>query len=377
MNHGNKKDMKDMNHGNMEGMNHGAMTTDPSVSNPIKTLNYAMLRSINKTNLPDAPTKILKFELTGNMSRYVWTMDNKSVSETDNILIKQGENVRIILYNNSMMRHPMHLHGHFFRVLNGQGDYAPLKHTLDIMPMETDTIEFAATESGNWFFHCHILYHMASGMGRIFTYENSPINPEIADAKTTMHTMHKAHNPYYTSAQIGLESNGSDGKLAHSNTRFTVQTLWNLGFNDKYGNESETMVGRYIGKMQWLLPYVGFDYHFKTFNPSADKNILGNDDTNMFGQKTNRFNRKAAILGVAYTLPMFIIGDARIDSDGKIRVQLGREDIPITNRLRLNIVLNTDKEYTIGGRYILIKYLSLSAHYDSDRGAGGGLTITY
>jgi hypothetical protein len=137
------------------------------------------------------------------------------------------------------------------------------------------------------------------------------------------------------------------------------------------------MVGRYIGKMQWLLPYVGFDYHFKTINPSADKNILGNDDTNMFGQKTNRFNRKAAIFGVAYTLPMFIIGDARIDSDGKIRLQFGREDIPITNRFRLNFVINTDREYTIGGRYIVIKYLSLSGHFDSDRGAGGGLTITY
>ncbi|MGY0038038.1 multicopper oxidase domain-containing protein [Pedobacter sp. NJ-S-72] len=73
------------------------------------------------------------------MNRYVWTIDNKTVSESDKILIKKGENVKIILYNNSMMRHPMHLHGHDFRVLNGQGEYAPLKNVLDIMPMETDT----------------------------------------------------------------------------------------------------------------------------------------------------------------------------------------------------------------------------------------------
>jgi hypothetical protein len=68
----------------------------------------------------------------------------------------------------------MHLHGHDFRLLNGQGEYAPLKNIIDIMPMERDTIEFAATESGDWFFHCHILYHMMSGMGRVFSYEILP-----------------------------------------------------------------------------------------------------------------------------------------------------------------------------------------------------------
>lgn len=109
--------------------------------------------------------KVLHFTLTGNMNRYVWTINNKTVSEADRVLINKGENVRIILFNNTMMRHPMHLHGHFFRVLNGQGEYSPLKNTLDIMPMETDTVEFAPTESGDWFFHCHILYHMMSGMG--------------------------------------------------------------------------------------------------------------------------------------------------------------------------------------------------------------------
>ena len=384
MNHDNMKGMKmkdkeDKAMGKMTGMNHGdkAMETTPSVSSDIMTLNYAMLRSTEKTTLPNAPIKEIRFELTGNMNRYVWTMDNKSISETDKILIKQGENVRIILYNGSMMRHPMHLHGHFFRVLNGQGDYSPLKHTVDIMPMETDILEFAATESGNWFFHCHILYHMAAGMGRIFSYENSPPNPEVPDAKAAMHIMHKAHNPYYTMAKIGLESNGSDGLLNRSNARWSFQTLWHLGLNDRKGYESETTFGRYIGKMQWLMPYIGFDYHFKKLNPSEDKNIFGNEDTNMFGQKSNKNNRKAAVLGFAYTLPLFLVADARVDSDGKFRFQLGREDIALTNRLRLNFMLNTDREYMLGGRYILTKYLSLSSHYDSDMGFGGGLTIIY
>jgi CopA family copper-resistance protein len=166
-----------MNNGNrsMAGMDMDNSSSD------IVTLNYGMLRSPYKTTLPPGPLKELKFDLTGNMNRYVWTLDNKTISESDRILIKKGENVRIIMYNNSMMRHPMHLHGHDFRILNGQGDYAPLKNVIDIMPMERDTIEFAANASGDWFFHCHVLYHMMSGMGRIFRYENSPPNPEIPD----------------------------------------------------------------------------------------------------------------------------------------------------------------------------------------------------
>ncbi len=90
--------------------------------------------------------------LAGNMNRYVWSMDNKVVSEADRILVKKGENLRLVIYNGSMMRHPMHLHGHDFRVLNGQGDYAPLKNIIDIMPMETDTLEFNAMWKAIGFF---------------------------------------------------------------------------------------------------------------------------------------------------------------------------------------------------------------------------------
>jgi len=89
------------------------------------TLNYSMLKSPVRTTLPEAPQHTMVFNLTGNMNRYVWTIDNKTVSETTKILIKKGENIWIIIRNNSLMRHPMHLHGHFFRVLNGQNEYAP------------------------------------------------------------------------------------------------------------------------------------------------------------------------------------------------------------------------------------------------------------
>lgn len=332
------------------------------------TLNYGMLKATEKTTLPDAPFKQLNFELTGNMNRYVWSINNKTVSEADKILIKKGENVRIILTNNTMMRHPMHLHGHFFRVLNGQGEYAPLKNTLDIMPMETDTLEFAATESGDWFFHCHILYHMMSGMGRIFEYENSPPNPEVPDPKYAMRMIAKDDRKFHAMASVGLESNGSDGMAMLSNTRWRVNTLWHLGTSGQMGYESETMIGRYLGKMQWFMPYVGFDYHYKD---SAEQ------EKNMFGQFSNKNHRRTVMAGFAYTLPMLVVADARIDGNGKYRFQLGREDIPVSKRLRANFMVNTDKEYAGGLKYTLTKYIALSSHYDSDMGWGGGLTVTY
>lgn len=374
----------------MAGMDMGKSTKKPmpkdnsmagmgmsgSSSADIVTLNYGMLRSPAKTTLPPGPVKNLYFELTGNMNRYVWSINNKTLSEADKILIKKGENVRIIMYNNTMMRHPMHLHGHNFRVINGQGDYSPLKNTLDIMPMERDTIEFAASYSGDWFFHCHILYHMMSGMGRVFEYENSPPNPEIPNLEKSYQMVKMDDRMPHLMARVGLESNGSDGRVVLANTRWQATSMWHLGLNSKMGYESETMVGRYISKMQWLFPYVGFDYHYKVLDPNG-KNIFGSEETNMFGQKSNKDNRHTAVAGLAYTLPMLAIADARIDGDGKLRFQLSREDIPVSKRLRLNLMVNTDKEYTAGLRYIMTKYFSLSTHYDSDMGLGGGLTLTY
>ncbi|HEK19040.1 MAG: copper oxidase [Mucilaginibacter sp.] len=355
----------------MSGMN---MDTDNA---DLVTLNYSMLRDPNKTTLSNGPWKELKFDLTGNMNRYVWTLDNKTVSESDKILIKKGENLRIILYNNSMMRHPMHLHGHDFRVLNGQGENAPMKNVIDIMPMERDTIEFAANEpGGDWFFHCHILYHMMSGMGRIFSYSDSPPNPDVPDPEFAQRSLFWDDQMPHLMGKVGLESNGTDGQLMLGSTRWKATTMWHLGTDAMMGYESETTFGRYIGRNQWLFPYVGFDYHYKKFNPN-EKNIFGSDYKNLFGQVSNKENRHTVVAGLAYTLPMLFVADMRIDANGKLRFQLGREDIPLTQRLRFNIMINTDKEYAAGLRYVVTKYFSFSTHYDSDMGAGAGLTITY
>ncbi len=342
---------------------------DMDDNSDIVTLNYGMLRSVEKTTLPVGPLRELRFELTGNMSRYAWSMDNKTVSESDKILIKKGENLRILLFNNSMMRHPMHLHGHDFRVLNGQSEYAPMKNIIDIMPMERDTIEFAASEpGGDWFFHCHILYHMMSGMGRIFSYEDSPSNPELPEPQKSIQKLYADDREFHPMARVSLESNGSDGEAMYASTRWKLQTMWHLGYHDEHGYEVETNVGRYLDRMQWWLPYVGFDYHYKREE---------NQEMNALGQVSNKNNRKAIVAGVQYTLPMLVIADSRIDTDGKLRFQFSREDISITSRSRLAVMWNTDREYAVGLRYVVTKYFSLSTHYDSDMGGGIGITLNY
>jgi hypothetical protein len=194
-----------------------------------------MLRSPLKTILPDVASKELHFTLTGNMNRYVWGINGKTINKWDKILIEKGQNVRIILFNNSMMRHPMHLHGHDFRVLNGQGEYAPLKNVLDIIPMERDTIEFAANQSGNWFFHCHILYHMMAGMGNVFTYANSPVNPELPDAAKAFRDFKRDNHMIHFMTKIGLENNGSDGEIMLEGNEYNLQQMWHLGYHDEHG----------------------------------------------------------------------------------------------------------------------------------------------
>jgi CopA family copper-resistance protein len=337
----------------------------------IITLNYAMLKSPTKTTLPkDVPVKELRFELTGNMNRYVWSLDNKVVSETDKILIKKGENVRITIYNGSMMRHPMHLHGHDFRLLNGQGDYAPLKNIVDIMPMETDTFEFNANVEGDWFFHCHILYHMMSGMGRVFSYENQVPNPLIPDPKLAQRKLFADDRMFHLMAENDFATNGNDGEAMYQNTRWSIGTEWRLGYNDTHGYEIETHIGRYIGKMQWLMPFVGFDWRYRKMG-------MDEHEQNLFGQTDTKDNRAVFSAGVNYTLPLLIIAQAEIFTDGNVRLQLERKDIPVSKRLRMSLMWNTDKEYMAGLRYIVKRNFGITTHYDSDMGMGFGASLNY
>ncbi len=379
-----KKKMGHMNmdHSKMGNMKTGNMKTDHTMDSTdvsmnmnqeIVTLNYGMLKAPNTTTLPeDASIRILNFELTGNMNRYVWSLDNKVLSESDKILIKKGEVIKIVLNNNSMMRHPMHLHGHDFRVLNGQGENAPLKNVLDIMPMETDTIEFLANTEGDWFFHCHILYHMMSGMNRVFSYENQMPNPYLPDKEWAYRKLQRESNKLHFMVENDFATNGNDGMIMWQNTRWSFGTEWRLGYHDVHGYETETHIGRYIGKNQWFMPFVGYDWRYREREGQLDF-----QEENIFGQSDTKDTRTAFSIGFQYTLPLLVNLQTELFTDGTVLIQLMREDIPISSRLRFSFMINSDKEYMAGFKYIVTRYFGISTHYDSDMGVGFGLTLNY
>ncbi len=115
--------------------------------------------------------KVIRMELFGYMGRYIWFINGLPEYKVPPIEIKPNQRYRIIFTNNSMMRHPMHIHGHWFILRNGHGEYDPLLHTVVVPPGATAVVDVDTDASGQWFFHCHHAYHMISGMSRVFQYD--------------------------------------------------------------------------------------------------------------------------------------------------------------------------------------------------------------
>ena len=116
------------------------------------------------------PTRTLEVHLTGNMERFMWSFDGVRFSENPEPLrFARNERVRVKLINDSMMAHPIHIHGHFFELVNGHGGNHPLKHTVNVLPGGLVNLDLTADAPGDWAFHCHLLYHMHAGMMRVVT----------------------------------------------------------------------------------------------------------------------------------------------------------------------------------------------------------------
>jgi len=133
---------------------------------PHRVLNYRMLKSLDMDHHKRAPDREMELHLTGNMERYMWSFDGKKFSAVGDDPIRFGynERVRVKLVNDTMMAHPIHLHGMFFEVVNGQGHHQPKKHTVIVQPGSSATFDVTTDEPGDWAFHCHLLYHMHAGM---------------------------------------------------------------------------------------------------------------------------------------------------------------------------------------------------------------------
>ena len=187
MGSGNENGMAGMDHSNMAGMDHSQMGMSkddpfyaagsgltPKAANGGKFLSYADLKA-QKPLYPERPaTREIELRLTGNMERYTWSINGVKYEDAEPIRLKYGERVRFKFVNETMMSHPMHLHGMWSILDTGNGKWDPVKHTININPGMTVYSETEVDEPGQWAFHCHLSYHMASGMFRKVIVEGGP-----------------------------------------------------------------------------------------------------------------------------------------------------------------------------------------------------------
>ncbi len=289
-----------MDHSKMDAkpMDHSKMDMEQS-KNPgtteqiIETLSVDNIKSKESTLLPENK-KIaeLKLVLGGDMERYVWHINGKAIHEERDILINEGDIVRFTFVNETMMHHPMHLHGHFFRVLNKYGDFSPLKHTVDVPPMETRTIEFYADEPGQWMLHCHNLYHLKTGMARVVKYISfKPSADVLKYEKSDPHLM----DHWYTSGLIQAATNFGEGRLRLSQTWNEIDARIETRKDDKWKPEGDLFFRR------WISNY----FNLVAGGTAVDKDYRG-------------------VVGLGYRLPLLFETNLLVDHKGKLRLDVGK-----------------------------------------------------
>lgn len=368
---------------------------------------YHRLRAVAPTTLPaDAPSREITLRLTGDMWRYLWSINGKTLDEADVIPVKRGEKLRVVLANDTMMHHPMHLHGHFFRLLMPNGvpaEFAPLKHTVDVPPMSRRVIEFYANEERDWLFHCHLLYHHKAGMGRVFSYPAGDMLPAASDdatpaksassiaapaaptdtgmgnmpgmsaaapeshsaapggAKTVAPNYHAnlgehaMPHPYFWADAI-VQSNLSEGLATVQAGRHNLNLTWDAGWERVERREYEIDAT--------------YSHYFNTrWTAFAGYRLTNNDG-----------GEDSVIVGATYLLPYLAALTTTVQSNGDVRFALGRE-VALTDRLSLiaqaSYDTEQDFEWQAGLSYTLTKRLSLVSLYDSDYGLGAGVGLRF
>jgi hypothetical protein len=334
--------------------------------------NYDYLKSTEKTSFDkDVPVNEVLLNLTGNMWRYIWSMNGVPLAEADKIKIEGGKVTRITLNNLTMMHHPIHLHGHFFRVINANGEYSPLKHTVNVPPMQKITIEFEGTEYGDWFFHCHVLYHLVGGMARVISYD-TPRDPRLKGF--SLNKMLKEGNHYFNWGTAEVASHMTEINLRSSNIRNQFNLNMEYGYNQNM--EAEFTYERYL-----------YDY-FRVF---AGVNVENEIPESLDEISTT------AIVGIRFLTPYLFNLDVRLDHKLRPEIRINREimifpqtsifgvyeyqmDFGLTNTLP-EIGENADYKgettWSAGVNYIFSRNFSVMGSYDNRFGAGGGVTVRF
>ena len=273
-----------------------------------------------------------------------------------------------------MMHHPMHLHGHFFRVINKNGERSPLKHTVNVPPMQKVIIEFDANESHDWFFHCHILYHLVGGMARVYSY-GTPRDLRMKNypLKKLVHETDK----YYTWGLVDAASHMAGLNLVSSNTRNQFNLNVEYGWNQIA--EGEVSYERYL-----------YDY-FRVFGGIN----VENESRYSFDEVVT-----TGVVGFRFFTPYMFDLDVRIDNMLRPQIGLGREfllfprtvafgeieyqadfgwvnDLSYEEELIGNGLYKEELVWNAGLEFFLSRNFSLMASYDNRFGFGGGLSTRF
>ncbi|MBO0340686.1 multicopper oxidase domain-containing protein [Muricauda lutimaris] len=365
---GNQMDMKANDHmgHDMSMMQKDTVSFDYSTRKTY--FNYDFLKATENTTFKaDLPVNDILLNLTGNMQRYVWSMNGVPLSETDKIKIKSGEVTRITLNNLTMMHHPMHLHGHYFRVVNENGERSPLKHTVNVPPMQKVVIEFYNEEYGDWFFHCHVLYHMMGGMARVFSYD-TPRDERMEDFPVQKLIDETDH--YYSWGLLRAGSNFNELFLTSSNIRNEFGLRAEFDYDKNL--EAEVNYNRYLN--DWVRLYVGVNTETEIPNSFDEFNTVG-------------------LIGVKYFTPYRFNVDVSMDNQLRPRIRLDREllifpriflegeyeyraDFGWVNDLG-DSSYESETQWLVGLSYILSRNFSIQGNYNNRYGWGGGLLVRF
>ena len=366
-NHSQKKPITNSKNHSHKHNNNQASHKNNSPYKRLVAQHYDHLISQEKTNFSKKlPIREIEMNLTGNMWRYVWNINGKALSESDKIQIQKGEVLRLILNNKTMMHHPMHLHGHFFRVINSHGDYSPLKHTVDVPPMSQLAIEFEPSTAGDWFFHCHVLYHMKSGMSRIFKYGNE------RDSRLKNYSENrvlKADQQWFQWAELDIMTHRLNVELTHSNikNKWTTEGVFSW-FDNSYKPRKELLI-------ESSYEYFVTDF----FRWSAGFEVKNKEKNFLQTGKDLKFLGK---LGFKYLLPYFVDLSLFVNHEFDLELELdydllllSRVELFVEGEVQVSQFKDFSQEWELGLKYLMSQKLSLIGSYDNHFGWGAGLHI--
>lgn len=345
MNHTNHNDHqmmekpKDSNMDNHHNHHNHMEMMKPKISDK---LDYKMLKTTHPVKY-EGEIQDFTLELTGDMESYNWSFNNKALSESDVIKIDRGKVVRFNFVNKSMMNHPLHLHGHFFKVISGNGDFDVLKHTVNVPPMGNVTIEFEANEEKDWLFHCHNLYHAKTGMARVIRY--SDYNGNKAFEKAKMKSNAIMDDDWYFRFDLDLNTNNIKGNYRYSNSKNIIE----IDSERHFQGHSEIEL-KYSYKMsRW------FNYFASTRFENSENEIT---------------------IGLQYVMPFNIETSVWLNTDNNIHAKIETE-FQLTNSTNFSIETSTESEWEFELEYRTSPTWAIKLNHNNISDFGIGFNLTF